>query len=107
MPIKYKVVSKIKRKGYPTASKDYHKVHEDADYHEKKASPKEYKEMKNVDSKIKANELAGTHNVRGNIKVSKKVPPSLRDDVARHEFAEWKDDRRLCAKCKKSKRSHN
>lgn len=104
--MKYKVVSKIERKGYPTASAKYKTAHEQADKKEKKKFPKGYKKMQKVDNKIPKKELAGTHTKSGKIKVSKKVPPAQRKEVAYHEFVEWKDDKGICAKCGKKKSVH-
>jgi hypothetical protein len=104
---KIKVVSKIKKKGYPTAEKDYATSHEKADKVEKKTYPKGYKKMQKVDDKIPKGELAGTHSKKGKIEISKKVPKKLRKEVATHEYVEWKEDQKLCAKCKKPKRGHH
>jgi len=62
--------------------------------------------MQKVDDKIAKGELAGTHTKSGKIKVSEKVPPAQRKEVAYHEFVEWKDDKGKCAKCRKAKSKH-
>jgi hypothetical protein len=103
---KYKVVPKITKKGYPTSSSHYPTAHEKADKVEKAAYPKGYKQMQKVDDKLGKRELAGTHTKSGKIEVSKKVPPKDRNEVALHEFVEWKEDKKLCAKCKKPIQSH-
>lgn len=87
----YRLVKKIKRKGYPVA-------HSEADNEGKKLNPKKYKDMK----KLSKNKLAGTHTKSGKITISKKVPKSDREDVAFHEF----EQARLCKKCGLSKISH-
>lgn len=104
--MKYKVVDKIKKKGYPTSSKHYKSAHEQADVAEKKKYPSGYEKMKSVDEKLKDDELAGKHSKSGKIEVSKKVPPKQRNEVAYHEFVEWKKDPGSCAICGKSKKSH-
>lgn len=104
--IKYTSVDKILRKGYPTSAKVYKEAHAEADQAEKKKYPKGYAKMKTVDEKLKADELAGTHKRSGKVEVSKKVPGRLREEVAYHEFKESQAEKRLCAKCGKSKGSH-
>ena len=104
--MKYKVVDKIKKKGYPTASKKYPEAHRAANQVEKKKYPQGYEEMKKIDAKLPNNEEAGTHTKSGKIKVSKKVPPKDRQEVATHEYVEWKKDPGSCAICGKGKPSH-
>ena len=104
--MKYKVEKKIARNGYPTASRHYKSAHEQADVAEKKKYPVGYKKMQKVDDKISKKELAGTHTKSGKIIVSKKVPKSLRKEVAYHEFVEWEHDPKLCKKCRKSMAAH-
>ena len=104
---KYKVVGKIKKKGYPTASAHYKTAHERADKLEKKKYPKGYAIMKRVDDRLKKNELAGSHTRSGKIEVSRKVPLRERREVAYHEFKEWQKDHGKCAICHKSKASHH
>jgi len=104
--MKYKVVKKIVRKGYPTASPRYSEAHAEADQAEKKTNPGIYKALKKVDAKLKPHELIGTHSKAGKIEIEKKVPAKDRQDVALHEFVEWKADKRLCKHCKKTKRAH-
>lgn len=100
--IKYRVVKSIKRKGYPTSDKNYPEAHSEADNYEKNHSPKEYQAMKKVDSKLKSNELAGTHTKSGKFIISKKVPKKYRAEVAEnHEKQELKAQRRLAKEIKK------
>jgi hypothetical protein len=90
-----RVVKFIKRKGYPTSAKKYPEAHSEASVKEKKKYPTGYKEMKNIDSKLPQNELAGTHTKSGKITISKKVPRKLRSEVAYHEKEELKASKRL------------
>lgn len=104
--IKYEVVNGIARKGYPTASKDYHRAHELANEKEKKKYPKQYSAMKKIDAHLAKGTLAGTHTKSGKIKVSSKVPKKDRADVAYHEYVEHKADPGHCKKCGKGKKTH-
>jgi hypothetical protein len=104
--LKYNVVDKILRKGYPTSSKLYPKAHAEADQKEKKRYPSGYKKMKNIDSKLNQDELSGTHTRKGKITISRKVPSKYRQEVADHEFEELKAEKRLCKHCNKPKKSH-
>jgi hypothetical protein len=104
--MKYKVVPKIKIKGYPVKSKNYKTAHDEADNAEKKKYPKQYKNMKKIDAKLPKGEYSGTHTRKGKIEISKKVPKKDRKTVALHEFVEWKADKRLCAKCLRGKSKH-
>lgn len=93
---KYKVVDKIKDKGFPTSSKYYKTAHSEADHTEKSRNPKEYAAMKKVDTKLPKGELAGKNSRSGKIEVSKKVPAPYRADVANnHERPENKNIKRL------------
>lgn len=93
--MKVKIVKKIIAKGYPTSSKYYAEAHSEADHAEKKKFPKSYKIMKKVDRKLGKNELVGTHDKKGNIRLSKKVPKKSRKDIEFHEEVERKADARL------------
>jgi hypothetical protein len=95
MPIKYKVVKDIKRKGFPTSSKLYPEAHEEASNSEKKKYPKGYKKLKKVDKNTKEGQLIGKNTKSGKIEVAKSVKPSLREEVAYHENTEHKDIARL------------
>ena len=88
--MKYKVVKKLKEKGFPTSSKHYPEAHEEADKKEKKKFGKGYKSMKKVDDKLDKGELAGKNFKSGKLEVSSKVPKKYRKEVAYHEEVENK-----------------
>lgn len=82
----YKIVPKIKRKGWPTNSKKWKKAHNTANSAERKANPKLFKAIQKRIATMPSNELAGTHTKSGKIKVSrkflKKFPKKMRKRVA-------------------------
>ena len=84
----FRVVEKIRDKGFPTSAKGYATAHEKADKVEKSTYPKGYQEMKKVDRALPKGQLAGKNTKSGKIEVSKKVPPKLRKEVALHEKVE-------------------
>lgn len=85
----YKLVPKIKRKGYPTSSKKYKQAHKLADKAElKKYGKKKWDAVERIAERLPAGELAGKHTKRGKIIVSKKVPKKYRGQVAYHEQVE-------------------
>jgi hypothetical protein len=104
--LKYSTVDKILWEKYPMGSRRYHDAHRDANREEKKEYPKGYQQMKKVDDELPDDEYSGTHNRKGKIEVSKKVPPKDREEVALHEFVEWKHDPKRCKICGKDKQSH-
>lgn len=104
--ISFTTKKSIEKKGYPTSSYHYPSAHEEADLAEENRYPKGYREMKKVDQTIPKGQLAGTHTRSGKIKISEKVPVSHRNEVALHEFVEWKANKRMCKKCKKTKSEH-
>lgn len=91
----YKVVNRIKRRGFPTSSGEYKTAHAEADNAEKKKFPKGYNELKKIDKRIGKNELVGKNTRSGNILVEKKVPKKMRKEVAYHEKVENKAIKRL------------
>jgi hypothetical protein len=93
MPIK--IVKKIKEKGYPVNSKEYKEAHAEADQQEKKRYAKGYLRLKKIEKKMSPNTLMGTHTKKGEKKIAKIVPKSLRKEVAYHEDVEFKNDKRL------------
>jgi hypothetical protein len=93
--MKTKIVSKIKRKGYPENTKDYPEAHSEASNQEKKKFPVGYKKLKMLDKKIPQGEMIGGHTKSGKVTVSKKVPKGERREVAYHERIELKDEKRL------------
>lgn len=97
---KVKIVKKIAAKGCPTSSSRYREAHSEADAAEKRTYPKAYKDMKKVDKKLGKNELAATHDRKGNIKIESKIPKKDRKDVILHERVELKADARLKKKRK-------
>jgi len=101
--MKYKLVNKIKDKGFPTSSKDYKSSHEEADKSEKKKYPSGYSKMKKVDNKLSKGELSGKNSKSGKIEVSKSVPKKLRPEVAYHEKVESKNIKRIKHETKKNK----
>lgn len=96
----YKVVNKIKRKGFPTSSGEYKTAHAEADNAEKKKFPKGYVKLKKIDKKVKSNELVGKNTRNGNVFIEKKVPKKMRSEVAYHEKEENKAIKRLSKKSK-------
>lgn len=99
--MKFKTVNNIKEKGYPTSSKYYKEAHEEADVNEKKKAPKEYKQLKKIEKKMKPHTLMGTHSKSGKVTISKVVPKRLRNHVAvNHEIPELKAENRLKRKLK-------
>lgn len=84
------IVSGITDKGFPTHSKGYASAHEQADKAEKKKYPKGYPKLKKLDQEVGKHELIGKNSKSGKIEVSKKVPKSLRKEVAFHEEVENK-----------------
>lgn len=93
--MKFKVSSKIERRGYPTSASNYKVAHSEADNAEKKKYPKGYRKLKVIDDKISINQLAGSHTRSGKVIVSRKVPRKLRPEVAYHERKELSAQRRL------------
>lgn len=93
--MKTKIVSKIKRKGYPENTKDYPEAHSEASNQEKKKFPKGYQKLKKLDKKIPQGQMIGGHTKSGKVTVSKKVPKAQRKEVAYHERVELKDEKRL------------
>lgn len=98
---KVKIVKKIIAKGYPTASRTYREAHAEADNAERKKHPKQYDDMKKIDSRLAKNTLSGTHDRKGDIRISKKVPKRDRPTVILHETVERKAQSRLAKKNKK------
>lgn len=84
------VVSKLSDKGFPVHSKNYKSAHEQANKKEKEKFPKGYEKLKKLDENLSKHELAGKNTKTGKIEVSKKVPKSLRKEVAFHEKTENK-----------------
>jgi len=92
----YKLVKKIKRKGWPTASKKWKKSHTAANKATLKAmGSKVAKRVNKI--KVPKNELLGSHTKSGKILISKRVPKTLRGAIAYHERVEH----RLMTKKKK------
>ena len=87
-------------------SPDYKSAHRGANAYEKSDYPKQYEKMKSVDAHLPAGQYAGTHNQAGEIEISKRVPLSLRNDVADHEYYEHLLDPGKCAVCKKNRYEH-
>jgi ribosomal protein L37E len=81
----------ISDKGFPRNQKGYKTAHEEATKKEKKKYPrKDYEKLKHLDERIPDDKLVGKNDRRGNIRVSNKVPPKLRAEVAYHEKTENK-----------------
>lgn len=87
---KYKIEPKLTKPGYPYMQKDYAKVNSEADTDEKKKSPKGYRQMKKVDASLPKGEFAATISKNGKVKISSKVPKSLRKEAAEHDRDELK-----------------
>ncbi len=88
----YKLKSslKAKPKSFPLNSKSYSKANSEADTKEKKSNPKGYEKLKKMEKKEKPNEIMGHITKKGKVYVSKKVPKSLRQEVAQHDIDERK-----------------
>ena len=86
----FSLMKDIEEKGFPTAEKDYEDAHKHADILEKKKYPKGYEKLKKIDNNLPKRQLAGKNLPSGKIEVSKKVPKSLRKEVAFHERVENK-----------------
>lgn len=96
----YKLVKRIKRKGWPTTSSKWRKSHQEANRSERKRFGKRaFKAVQKVVKRMPATELLGTHTKKGKIRVSARVPKKYRPQIAYHERVEH----RLMTK-KKSKK---
>lgn len=94
--MKVKIVPKIIDKTiYPRHVASYQRSHRVANAAERAIYPKQYKTMKKIDAKMGKNELAGDHDRKGNIKVSRKVGKNIPTTIL-HEVVEW-----ICQKCGK------
>jgi len=92
----YKLVKKIKREGWPTASKKWKRSHVAANKATLKAmGSKVAKRVNKI--KVPKTELLGSHTKSGKIIISKRVPKTLRGAIAYHERVEH----RLMTKKKK------
>lgn len=92
---KIRVLNKIISHGYPVSSPRYRKSHAEADNAEKRHYPRAYRDLKKYSKKLGKNELLATHDKKGNILISKKVPRRDRRDIILHEDVERKADKRL------------
>lgn len=97
---KIRIVKKILARGYPVSSRKYRESHAEADNAEKRRYPRAYRELGKIEKHLSKNELLGTHDKKGDILISKKVPRRDREDLILHEEVERKADARL----KKKKR---
>lgn len=97
--MKYKTKSSLKAqpKKFPLSSKRYSEANRIADEKEKKSHPKGYQKLKKIEGKTKKGEILGHINKSGKVTVSKKVPKSLRKEVAEHDIME----RKYLLKCRK------
>lgn len=85
----YHLAKKLTDSGFPTHDPNYHSAHRKADELEKaEFGKKPYNEMKKIDRKLPANELAGKNLKSGKLEVSKKIPAKYREEVAFHEKVE-------------------
>lgn len=90
--IHFKVVSKLSDKGFPTHSSHYQQAHKKANKAEKeKFGVKQFKKLEKIDKSVRKHELVGKNLKNGKIEISKKVPASLRNEVAYHEKVENKN----------------
>ena len=82
----YKIVPKIKRKGWPTSSKKWKKAHSEANKYERKRFGKRaFKAVQKIVESMPQDELLGTHTKTGKIRISKRVPKKYRPQIAAHE----------------------
>lgn len=89
-----KLVNKITKKD-PYANKNILHAHIKADKVEKKAYPKGYQQTKKMDDKLHKHEYVGENFIKSNtIKISKKIPKSMRKEVILHEKVELKQRRK-------------
>lgn len=84
--MKFTVVDKIKKEGWPRKSKEYKRAHKIADRAEKRKYGRT--ESATIGSKIPKGELPGASTRAGEIKVSIKVPKRHRKEIAYHEKRE-------------------
>ena len=85
----YKLVKRIKSKGWPVSSHKYRKAHKEADKRERKRFGKRrFKEVEAIAKKIPKGELAGKHTKTGKVIISKRVPEKYRSQIAYHERTE-------------------
>ncbi len=89
---KVKIVKKLKEKGYPTSSPYYGDAHKEADVKEKKRFPKGYEKIEKTH--FKKDELAATHDKKGNVKIEKRFSKDKKELVF-HEKQELKNDNRM------------
>ena len=91
---KVKLVSKLKRKGYPTSSSKYKEAHAEADKAEKKRYPKGYQKLKKSEKHMGKTELMGKNTKSGKIEVEKKYKRNAKE-IAFHERKEHAALKRL------------
>jgi hypothetical protein len=84
--VAYKLVTRIKRKGWPTTSKKWRKAHNEANKHERKRFGKRaFKAVQKIVERMPPDELLGTHTKTGKIRISSRVPKKYRPQIAAHE----------------------
>lgn len=103
---KVKYVNEIKEKGYPLGKKNhYEDSHRHANAAEKKHDKKMFNAETKAERKLKPGTLMATHKKNGSIEIEKKYK-KFTPDLKVHEFTEWKENKKLCSKCHKSKSEH-
>jgi hypothetical protein len=95
--MKSKIVNKIRDKGFPYHSKEYHSAHEEASKAEKKKYPNGYKKLEKLEKHLSKNELMATNKKSGKIEVEKKYK-KYRHELEYHEKEEHKNIKRIAKK---------
>lgn len=92
--LKIELVNKITKKN-PYANKNILNAHTKANKAEKDKYPQGYQQAKKMDNKLHKHEYAGENFVKNNtIKISKRIPKSMRKEVILHEKVELKQRKR-------------